>query len=281
MREYSNKITLTQNDRGIYGIDPSIGCASGMSENKRGCYNDCYAAKSAKLYGYDFSKNVLRYFESKSHRISIIKKINKVKLDFIRMGVSGDPSENWDHTISILKLIDKCNKQIVIITKHWTNLKPEHLEYLNTINVCINTSVSALDKKSVLENALDQYNVLKKYCKSVLRIVSCDFNLENETGKYLSDIQHGLFKNEDTLDTVLRVNKSNPLVKDGIIKIKQSLFLGKKTHISKFNKKTYFGKCSSCLEMCGLNINNDKYSYDNKRQLIKEKTLFDLEIIQQ
>ena len=185
------------------------------------------------------------------------------------------------HSAIILKLNDECNKQIVIITKHWTNLKPEHLEYLNTINVCINTSVSALDKKSVLENALNQYNILKKYCKSVLRIVSCDFNLENETGKQLSDIQHSLFKNEDTLDTVLRVNKSNPLVKDGIIKIKQSLFLGKKTHISKFNKKTYFGKCSSCLEMCGLNINNDKYSYENKRKLIKEKTLFDLETIQQ
>ena len=63
MREYSNKITRTQNDRGIYGIDHSIGCTSGMSENKRGCYNDCYAAKSAKLYGYDFSKTVLSYFE--------------------------------------------------------------------------------------------------------------------------------------------------------------------------------------------------------------------------
>ena len=274
VRQYSNKIALAKNQRGIYSLDTSIGCASGMANEVGGCYNDCYAAKAAKLYGYDFSKTVLRYFENEYHRRRVMNQINRIPLDFVRIGSSGDPSENWDHTISILKQIDKCNKQIVIITRHWTALADEHLQYLSTINVCFNTSASALDKPEVLKNCLEQYERLKPYCKSILRIVSCEFNTENETGKTLSDIQHLLFKNEDTLDTVLRVNKNNRLAKEGIIKVKQSTFLGKKALISKFNKKTYFGKCSTCHEMCGIRISNEAHSYVGGVPLSKQLLLF-------
>jgi hypothetical protein len=274
MREYSNKISLTKNSRGIYSLDTSIGCSSGMANEAGGCYNDCYAAKSAKLYGYDFSKTVLRGFESEKHRKIVLSQINKIKLDFVRIGTSGDPSENWEHTISILKAIDKCNKQIVIITKHWTLLTEEHLKYLSTINVCINTSVSALDKPYLREICVEQYNRLKPYCKSILRIVSCDFNLTNEKGKELNKIQHDLFKNEDTLDTVLRVNKRNDLVKNEIINVRETNFLGKKALVSKFNKMTYFGKCSSCKEMCGINIAPANKIYPEKRGILKQQLLF-------
>ena len=274
MREYKNKITLTKNARGIYCLDPSVGCNSGMKNNKRGCYNDCYAAKSAKLYGYDFSKTVLRCFENEKHKHQIVSQISKIKLDFVRMGCSGDPSEDWEHTISILKVISRANKEIVIITKHWTFLTDEHLKYLSTINVCINTSVSALDNPQLLKNCVKQYNRIKPYCKSVLRIVSCDFNKENLIGKRLYDIQDKLFKNESILDTVFRVNKNNPLVKDGIINIKKASFLGKNCLISKYNRKTYFGKCSNCHEMCGVDIKNENYIYQNKPGIIKQLKLF-------
>ena len=274
MREYSTKISLTKNSRGIYSLDPSIGCNSGMANEIGGCYNDCYAAKSSKLYGYDFSKTVFRKFENEAHRKLIVNQINKISLDFVRMGTSGDPSENWEHTINILKAIDKCNKQIVIITKHWTLLSEEQLNYLSNINVCVNTSVSALDKPFLIQNCIEQYQRLKPYCKSILRIVSCDFNLENGKGKQLAQIQHMLFKNEDTLDTVLRVNKRNELVKNGIINVTQSLFLGKKALVSKFNKSTYFGKCSICHEMCGLNIKPKNKIYPDKRGIIKQGVLF-------
>jgi hypothetical protein len=274
MREYSTKISLLKNSRGIYSLDTSIGCFSGMANEKGGCYGDCYAAKSAKLYGYDFSKTVYRDFANEKHRRYILNKINKVKLDFIRIGTSGDPSENWNHTISILKKIDTCNKQVVIITKHWTNLTKEQLEYLSTINVCINTSVSALDKTCLLNNCIEQYNIIKKYCKSILRIVSCSFNIENETGHKLHKLQNDLFKNDGVIDTVFRVNKNNKLVKDGIINISETLFLGKKATVSKYNKSTYFGKCSTCFEMCGLNVNAGMKEYPDKRHLSKQLSLF-------
>ena len=279
MRKYSSKISLTKNSRGIYSLDTSIGCSSGMANEIGGCYNDCYAAKSSKLYGYDFSKTVLRSFINEKYRQLIVSQINKIKLDFVRIGTSGDPSENWEHTINILKGIDKCNKQIVIITKHWTLLTEEQLRYLSTINICVNTSVSALDKPHLMQICIEQYKRLKPYCKSILRIVSCEFNLENEKGKKLDKIQHDLFKNEDTLDTVLRVNKRNDLVKNGVINVKETTFLGKKALVSKFNKSTYFGKCSTCHEMCGLNIKPKNKIYPDKKGITKQLILFKKKVI--
>jgi cytochrome c553 len=276
MKEYSTKISLIKNGRGIYYVDTSIGCASGMGVSNGGCYNDCYAAKSAKQYGYDFSKTVLRYFENRQHQREVISQINRIKLDFVRIGCSGDPSENWDHTFEILKVISKCNKEIVIVTKHWTKLTDGQLQFLNTINVCINTSVSALDKPDQLSENLNQYNRIKPYCKSVLRIVSCDFNLKNETGNRLAEIQRQLFKNEDTIDTVFRPSKKNPLVADRIINVKTGNFNGHKALISKFNKKTFMGKCANCHEMCGAKMNNPNHSYPNKRFLPKQLALFKL-----
>lgn len=263
MREYSRYISLTKNTRGVYSLDPSLGCASGTAENRRGCYNDCYAVKMSRAYGYDFSKTVLRDFRNENHRIKTIREIEKIPLPFVRMGTMGDPSENWAHTLKICRaintthqfsLFNTTSKQIVIITKHWTNLTEAQLHELAGFNLCINTSVSALDDLRQLDNALEQYEKLKGYCKSILRIVSADFNKENDHGKRLAKIQDGLFKKQLTLDTVLRVGKNNPWVIDGVIKIKQMNFMGNKQYLSKFNKKTYVGKCSTCLEMCGVNI---------------------------
>lgn len=274
MRNYSNIISLVKNSRGIYSLDTSIGCHSGLKNEVKGCYNDCYAYNSATRYGYDFSNTIFRDFSNERHRKLILNKINKSSLDFIRIGTSGDPSENWSHTISILKKIDKCNKEIVIITKHWDNLNNEQLDYLSTINVCINTSVSALDKPHLLNNSLAQYNILKKYCKSILRIVSCDFNLENIQGKIYYNIQKNLFLNESIIDTILRVSKNNSLVKDGVIKVAKSKFLDGSALISRYNKKTYFGKCSNCHEMCGVKISVKNKEFPDKKGITKQQKLF-------
>lgn len=274
MRSYSNTIALIKNSRGIYCLDTSMGCESGLKQDVRGCYGDCYAAKSAKIYGYDFGKTILRHFQGEHHKRKIINQINNVKLDFIRIGCSGDPSENWEHCLKIISDIKWVNKQIVIITKHWQNLSDNQLEFLSTLNICINTSVSALDKPELLENSLGQYHRIKKYCKSIIRIVSCDFNLENETGLRLSLLQKELFKNEDCIDTIFRPNKNNTLVTSGIVNVKTGMFNGSKTLMSKYNKKTYSGKCDKCKEMCGVNIDNSNYIYVKDKQIIKQINIF-------
>lgn len=263
MRTYSNRITLARNDRGIYSLDTTIGCHSGTKDNRNGCYNDCYAAKIARIYGYDFTKTVLRYFENERHRLKIVRQIEKIPLPFVRIGTMGDPSENWEHTLNVcaaithrkqLTLFPRPLKQIVIITKHWQQMTSEQLKYLADYNICINTSVSALDDPYQLDVSLNEYERLKPYCKSILRVVSADFNLNNPTGHELHKVQADLFKRGAVLDTVLRVSPKNEYVTKGVINIKKSKFLGKNCYISKYNKKTYFGKCGSCLEMCGVNI---------------------------
>jgi len=267
VKPYTTKISLVRNGRGVYVIDTTMGCASGMAENERGCYGDCYAARTAKRYGHDFTKTVLRDFESEAHKRKILQEITRIKMPFIRIGASGDPSENWEHTIKILKTLSRCNTEIIIITRHWTLLTDEQLKYFSNLNLCINTSVSALDNEEMLNRSLEQYERIKPYCKSVLRIISCDFNDEKR-----AEVQRRLFKNESTIDTVFRPTKSNPFLLNGIINAKEEVFNGKKQLASKFNRKTYMGKCSTCKEMCGVNVLSNIF-YPNKRGLVKQLSI--------
>jgi len=257
-------MTLIKNKRGVYCLDTTIGCNSGTIKNEKGCYDDCYAARFSKRRGWDFGKTIARNFESREHKKNTIKKINDIEMPFVRIGCTGDPSENWQHTVNICEQISVCNNQlsvfgvlpktIVIITKHFKNLTDDQLKTISELDICVNTSVSALDNERLLINRLTQYNRLKKYCKSVLRIVSCDFNLNNRAGQKLEALQQKLFSNENVLDTVLRVSKENKYVLAGIINIKETKFLGKKCYASVYNKKTYLGYCSKCKEMCGVNF---------------------------
>jgi hypothetical protein len=264
MKQYKDIISLSKNERGIWDLDTIKGCKSGLLENEKGCYNDCYAFKTAKRYGIDFSNSVLRSFENEQHKNLIVKQIEKIDMPFIRIGCSGDPSENWEHTINIIKQIRESSqlslfdisstKQVVIITRHWNVLTNEQLQKLSKYNICVNTSVSALDNDYLIDKSLNEYERLKPYCKSVLRVVTCDFNELNNIGKVKAEIQRKILKNESVIDTVFRPSKSNKFVVDGIINVKKMGFMKSKALVSKFNKKTYLGKCNTCLEMCGLNV---------------------------
>jgi hypothetical protein len=253
MKLYNNIITLNKNSRGVYDLDTSKGCCSGLKHNKNGCYGECFANKYAKVYGYNFAISVNRNFESVLHIDKILNQIEKIDLPFIRIGVSGDPSENWNNTLQVLKVLAFCKKTFVIITKHWNNLTEKQLNDISKLSVCINTSISAFDSSLLLNNRLSQYNILKNYCKSVLRVVSCDFNTSNLTGLFLNDLQERLFNNDNVIDNVLRVSKNNPYLNYEIIKAQEYDFLKNKVLMSKKNKHTFTGYCKDCPDMCGIN----------------------------
>jgi hypothetical protein len=264
MKTYSNKISLSKNERGIWDLDTIKGCRSGLIENDLGCYGDCYALKSAKRYGFDFSKSVERIFLDQRHLRQVVNKIEKIDMPFIRIGCSGDPSENWQHTISVIEKIRTksqmslfdlySDKQIVIITRHWNILSDSELNEIKKYNICINTSVSALDSNLLIEKSLSQYNRLKPFCKSVLRVVTCDFNEDNGIGKNMAKVQIDLLKNDNVIDTVFRPSKNNYFLKNEIINAKKMKFMNSNQLLSKYNKKSYIGNCKNCLEMCGLNV---------------------------
>ena len=249
--DYSDSISLVENGRGCFSLAPVVGCYEGTALDKNGCYGACYAKSYSKRYGYDFSKNTLRYFDNEEHRISTVNKINTINMPFVRMGTSGDPSSDWSHTLDIIKAISLCNKAIVLITKHWHVLSEAQIEEMAGFDVCVNTSISALDGDKLIELRLNQYKRLKVYCKSMLRIVSCDFNNNNPEGTRLGYIQDDLFKNEETIDTVFRPSVNNKYVLNGTINTSESIFMGKKSLVSLYNKDTHLGYCNDCPDMCG------------------------------
>jgi hypothetical protein len=274
MRSYSPVISLTKNSRGIYSLDTVIGCASGMANEVGGCYGDCYSANASRRYGYDFSRIVRRGFKDEAHRRRIVAGIGRIPLGFVRIGSSGDPSEDWDHTLSIIRAIDKCNKQIVVITRHWNTLTDEQLGYLATVNVVFNTSVSALDKPTVREHCVEQYNRLKPYCKSILRVVSCAFNMDNDTGHRLAKVQAELFRNDATLDTVFRPSKTNDWVTSGVVLTERAKFMKGLHLVSRHNPSAYLGKCGTCHELCGLNIKPAQTAYPVKPGVVQQLRMF-------
>lgn len=253
MKKYSNKIALYKNKRGVWDLDPVKGCKYGMANNKNGCYGSCYAYRLANIYECDFSHSVIRGFKNKYHLKDIISEIKAIDTDFIRMGVTGDPSECWEHTINICEKVKSAGKQIVIITKHWEGLPYRLYEKVKELNLIINTSISALDGVFI-NHRLNEYNKLKKICKSVLRVVSCDFNTNNPDGLVYNNIQDQLFDNENVIDNILRVDKNHPLVRSGTINIEKYNFLSNESFISRKNKNTYIGYCENCPDMCGVSL---------------------------
>lgn len=262
---FNNKITLIKNSRGCWIIDTIKGCPLSING---GCFGDCYDNRIASRYGIDFKTPIRRDFknsceqlyfdgfENQTHQNEIIKQIISIDMPFVRIGEMGDPSIDWDHTLKIISAIKIAGKKIVIITKHINKMSQNHFNLLKNIDACINTSVSAIDDFYLLESRLEQFEKLKDYCNSVLRIVSFDFNTENEKGKQLKKVQDSLFSfgGNKVINTVFRPTKRNYLINDGIIKVEMRKFLGSRMLISDFNHDTFIGYCNDCNEMCGINL---------------------------
>ena len=265
MKIYKSYITLNKNARGCYIIDTIKGCPACLKDNLNGCYDECYAYKIAKRYDFEFKKPVLRDFKYNdkqlyfygfkdlTHINKIVNQIRKADMPFIRIGEMGDPSENWEHTIKICKEIYNYGKKIVIITKHWNTISDKLLKDIEKMNLYINTSISALDNDEQIDKRLNEFYRLKNVCNSILRIVSCDFNKQNEQGLHLSLIQKELFKNNKNIDTIFRPSINNKLVLKKVINVKKIRFLNSYCSASIFNKNTYFGYCNKCPDKCGLN----------------------------
>ena len=270
MKTYKDEITLIKNSRGCYILDTVKGCTAGNLYGGRGCYADCYAKNIADRYGFDFLRVRLRKFSSddsqymlfgfkdETHLNKILRELKAIDMPFVRIGEMGDPSLAWEHTIGICQDITPAGKPIVIITKHWKPIPENLLDKVSKLELCVNTSISALDEEEEIVYRLEQFERLKRVCNSVLRIVSCDFNKEHSDGLDRHLVQEELFKiaGSTVIDTVFRPRPDNPFVKKNIIKTSKVKFLRAEVLASVRNPNTYFGMCGTCPDMCG--INNDR-----------------------
>ncbi len=266
MKTYLDKITLNKNGRGCYIPDTVKGCWVCGTEKPRGCYGNCYALQIARRYKFDFARTVERSFEKdcdqlylfdtsdQEHIGQIIHQLKNIDMPFVRIGEMGDPSYGWEHTVNVCEIISIAKVPIVIATKHWETISDELLQRLGKLDICINTSISALDNEREIKHRLEQYERIKSYCHSVLRVVTCDFNLQNKEGVEKARLQNELLAKNSTLETVFRPDKDNLYIRSELILAERVEFLGSTVLASMRDKTTFFGYCKDCPDMCGISL---------------------------
>ena len=170
LKSYSDILTATVNRKGVLDVDTVKGCHFGMKKYPNGgCYGLCYAAKSASVYGFDFSKSVVR---KKINCAPIEKSIKYHRLPWFRVGTMGDPSYDWDFTVMVCEWLGRFSIP-VIVTKHWIALSNAHIRILKKCNAVINTSISPLDSESEIEYRMNTYKLLNDLgVRSVLRVAA-------------------------------------------------------------------------------------------------------------
>ena len=264
MKTFNGVLTLNKNSRGCYILDTVKGCGVCRDEKPMGCYDNCYAKRIADRYRFDFGETVTRKLDTddgqnylfdvrdQHHIGQLVKQVKNASMPFIRIGEMGDPSYDWNYTIDVCEKLAVAGKPIVIITKHWNTIPDDLIDRIAELDICINTSISALDHNYEIYNRRIQYERLKSCCKSVLRVVTCDFNIGCQEGLDAEIMQEYLLGMENVVETVFRPDKENRLILEGVINVKRVHFMGSKCLASMRSDDIFLGYCNQCPDMCGL-----------------------------
>jgi hypothetical protein len=251
---YLPVLTAALNRKGVLDVDTVKGCREGMRAYPvTGCYGACYAAKTARLYGRDFSVSVSRRPAPWAWR-QVWAQVRDHPASWYRVGTAGDPSHDWDNTVEVCELLASSGKRPVIITKHWHRLTSNHLGRLCKVGAIINTSVSALDTDLEISSRLDEIERIRRAgLKSVARLITCNFG-ETDWGKERREVQARLLKLSPQIDNPLRVSASDRRVIDGHLIVEQikNAVGGGKT-VSLHRPGVFLGRCCDCLDQCGAN----------------------------
>jgi hypothetical protein len=248
-KTYRNILTANENKKGVLDVDTVKGCYFGMKNYPEGgCYGECYANKTAKIYGFDFANSVSRE-PSVIHYSRVFLTVATHHASWYRVGTFGDPSHDWENTVRVCEMLKYTKKAPVIITKHWIEISEKQLLRLKKIGAVFNTSVSALDTEKEIKHRTKQIERIKGFgVKSICRVVTCNFLKTNHKQEWLLSLR-------PTIDTPLRVGKNNKLVLSGeIIAEKNINAIGGGKTLSMHKKNIYVGHCKNCPDQCGVNL---------------------------
>ncbi len=249
---YGPYLTACENSKGVLDVDTVKGCELGMKAYpKGGCYGECYAAKTAKMYGYDFTKSVSRK-PYKLHFAKVFEAVKKFPASWYRIGTAGDPSHDWDNTVEVCVKLISTGKNPVIITKHWIAASDKHLIALKDCGASFNTSTSGFDTDEEIEYRVSQIKRIASFgIKSVNRIVTAKYG-DTEWGRQAQKKQDYLFTIQPIIDNPLRIPTTSERVRNGDViveKIQRAIGGGKM--ISLHAKGVFLGHCSLCPDQCG------------------------------
>jgi hypothetical protein len=252
-RRYRQTLTVTTNHKGVIDVDTVKGCQDGMTAYPAGgCYGECYAAKTAAMYGIDFNTSVIRrLFNGNVARIASC--LHHVPSTWYRIGTAGDPSFAWEHTVRVCETLHFAGKTAVIITKHWRVLDDVQLDRLTRIGAVVNTSVSGLDTEAEITHRVGQLNRLRLAgIRSVCRVVTCEFGA-SEWAKDRHEWQRLLLSLTPVIDNPLRVSRTNPRVQTGdIVQTIRTDAVGGGKRVSVHCQSVYLGTCAKCPDQCGV-----------------------------
>jgi hypothetical protein len=263
-RRYLPYLTVMANGKGVLDCDTVKGCTLGMlAYPNGGCYGECYANKTATRYGIDFSASVNRKL-FRSNFGDCFDAIKGHHAAWYRVGTAGDPSHDWEHTVSICEALKHTGKVPVVITKHWLSLSDGHLSRLRKLGAVVNTSVSGMDTDAETKHRLEQMGRLKVAgVRSVARVVTCSFG-STVWGKEAKAKQEYLLSLGNIIDNPLRATKANKWVANGDILLgRKDESIGGGKLVSLHSHKVYLGKCGKCPDQCGVDSTTIK-AYNNR-----------------
>ena len=272
-RRYSNVITIERNGKGVIDVDTVKGCSFGMKARPRGgCYDECYAAKTAKRYGLDFNTSVSRQFMGREHRDTLIKKLNTFPESWYRIGTFGDPCHDWKHTVAVIRALRWAKKTAIIITKHWVALTDEQISDLRWLGAVVNTSTSGLDTDQEVKHRVRQIERLRAAgVRSINRVVTCEYGT-SEWAIAAKAKQDYLLTIGPVIDNPLRPTGSNPRVISGdILTTRRADSVGGGKSVSLHRQDVYLGTCAGCPDQCGL---DPTATLDYGVSEVKQKTMF-------
>jgi hypothetical protein len=102
----SRAITVRGNMKSLKNtLEPVYGCQGGKTNQGYGCPWGCYAKFTCKKLNADFDTPVPQTIGWRDGEPILIKELRKVKkrgIDWVRLGVMGDPSHDWDFTVRVV-----------------------------------------------------------------------------------------------------------------------------------------------------------------------------------
>jgi hypothetical protein len=277
VRRYSSVLTVTQNRKGVLDVDTVKGCSIGLrSYPDGGCYGECYAYKTALLYGIDCAVSVTRRLYPWT-RVNIFFAVKNHHSFWYRIGTAGEPCHDWENTVSVCEELHRTGKTPVIITKHWIPLSDGHIERLRAVGAVINTSTSGLDTDAQIKHRVNQIERLKDAgLQSVCRVVTCDYGL-SEWARACKEKQDYLLSLTPIIDNPLRASKENKHVANGDIRLTRiDEAIGGGKMVSLHNASVYLGICKECPDQCGAKQTItegqpvDMYSFKDQAGLFTE-----------
>lgn len=279
LRRYRGVLTVAENRKGVLDVDTVKGCTLGMRAYPHGgCYGECYAARSAAMYGVDFTTSVNRQFAGREHRDTLIRAMLLLPAKWYRVGTFGDPCHNWTHTIAILRALRWTQKTPVVVTKHWVPLTEKHVGDLRWLSAVVNTSVSSLDTDAQIAYRVEQFVRLRSAgVHSVLRVVTCNFGTSG-WARARDERQEYLLSLAPVINNPLRPRQSNPRVVNGDVLVNRyAESVGGGALVSLHRRRSvYIGTCKACPDQCGVNpeVRNER----TEESVSRQETLFKQEI---